>query len=687
MRSAHNTKNSTRGRQRTRPRRACQHLIAGAIWLLGIAVGHAEDKPAAGREQGGKEEPTIEQPEAPVEFEAVKPGPRTPVSPTAVPVPDNLPDLSIMDWGIPPIRWGGNTTSNYNMNNSSNGSKTFSETETVNLRASSYIYQPWYAQVSGDLGLLTGMSRQNGGTDTSVTNSSRSTSATYGGNINVFPMSRFPFQAYLQTSDSRASANDTGAHYTSMRMGARQSYRPETGSENYTASVDRSIVTSSEVRSVVDAMQASYGTNIDNHGINASARYTSTSGDAGGQGSKLFGLTASHSWHADEDLSVATSASYTNNQISLLSGNGLSSNNSQMLQASSFATWYPDEDLPLTISGGGNFLHINTVTDNASLSLNSLNGYANANYRFSNNLLVTAGLTAAQNVSNGSSQFSTGQSVSVSYSGNPLTFGEYSYNWGTGGGISNLFISTGKPNHSVSGQIQHSLLRNVILSESSALTLNASQGFSAGTSTSSGQTNVLTHSGGLSWRLGVGEQTSGMMTVTVSDSRSSGSFPSHFRSLSTQGNIQTQLSSHSALAANVNFVLSQQITTPLIIQTEILPGATPGSIPTTIPTQPSKNDSTTLNGAGQITYSHRNPFRISNLFYSATLMVNASQSNLRLVSGDPNTLVWQTGKVLQQNADYRVGRLSFRLTNSFSTLNGKKNASLFFMIGREFGDF
>lgn len=683
MRNAKNTKRSLRGRQKHWPRCFYKHILSGAFLIAGTFSAHAEDAPAA---TGNKEAPTIEQPEAPVEFEAVKAGPRSPVSPAAQPLPDNLPDLNIMDWGIPPVRWGGNTTSNYNLNNSSNGSKTFSETETVNLRASSYIYQPWYAQVSGDLGLLTGMSRQNGGTvaDSSGQSAgSRSTSMTYGGNINLFPMSRFPFQAYAQSSDSRASANSIGAHYTSMRMGARQSYRPEIGSENYSASIDRSIVTSSEVRSVVDAMQASFGTNIDNHGINASARYSSSSGDIGGQGSKLFGLTGSHSWHADEDLSVATSASYTNNQISMLSGNGLSTNNSQMLQASSFATWYPDEDLPLTITGGGNFLHINTVTDNASLAFNSLNGYANANYRISNNLFATAGLTAAQNTSNGSSQFSTGQSASVSYSGNTLIFGEYSYNWGTGGGISNLIVSTGKANRSASGQIQHSLLRNVILSETSALTLNASQGLSLGTNSTSGATSVLTHSGGASWRLGLGDQTSGMLTTTVSDSRSAGSYPSHFRSLSAQGNIQTQLSGHSALAANINFVLSQQITTPQNIQTEIIPSPTPG----TIPTVATKNDSTTLNGAGQVTYSHRNPFGVSNLFYSATLMVNASQSNLRLVSGDPNTLTWQTGKVLQQNADYRVGRLSFRLTNSFSTLNGKKNASLFFMIGREFGDF
>ncbi len=684
MRSATHAIDNANDSRRPSSRRCRRQFIVGVLLASAASLPRAETAtPPSPARATSDEAPSIEQPETPVAFEAVRPGPKSPVSPSAQPVPDKLPDLSIMDWGIPPIRWGGTTTSNYNLTSNSDGGKSFTQTETANLRASSYIYQPWYAQVSGDLGLLTGSSKQSGG-DSGQAVGSRSISTTYGGNLNLFPMSRFPFQTYIQTSDSRATADTTGAHYTSMRMGARQSYRPEIGSENYTASVDRSIVTSSGNRSVVDAMQASYGNNIDNHGFNASARYTSTSGDVGGQGAKLFGLAGSHSWHPDEDLSVATSVNYTNNQITALNGNGLSTNSSQIMQASSFFTWYPDEDLPLTVNGGANFLHIDTATDTASLALSSLSGYANASYRFSNNLMGTAGITAAQNITDGLSQFSTGQNVSLSYSGNPLIFGDYSYNWGTGGGISNLMISNGTPNRSISGQIQHSLLRNIVLNENSAITLNASQGLSLGSTSTSGGTSVLSHSGGASWRTGIGDHATGMMTATLSDTISSGAFPSHFRSFSIQGNVQTQITGHSALAANVNFVVNQQLTAPQGIQTEVASPTIPNTTTTVVII---KNNTTTMNGSGQLTYSHRNPFSITNLFYSATLLVNANQANLRLVSGDANTLVWQTGKVFQQNADYRVGRLSFRLTNSLSALNGKKNASLFLMIGREFGNF
>lgn len=620
----------------------------------------------------------IEQPAAPVAFETVRPGPPTPLSPTAAPVPDKLPDLTaVSGWSIPPIRWGGSTTSNYNWNDSS-ASRTFNETQTLNLRASSYVYQPWYAQVSGNVGLLSGNARLSSD-QSAATTTSRNTALTYGGNLALFPQSRFPFQAYLQTSDSRARANAMGAHSTAIRMGARQSYRPQTGPETYSASADRSIVTAGSVRSVVDALQGAYATTITDHSVSTSARFSRNSGDIGGQGSNLLNLSGSHSWRADEEFTVASSASYMRNQTRMLTGTGLSMNNSQIVQAGSAVTWLPDEELPLTVSGGANILHMTTETEAAKGQLSNLSSYANANYRFSENLSAAAGLTLAQSQGNGISQFSSGQNASLSYSGNPLVFGNYSYNWGTGAGITNQVITGGAANRNVSGQIQHSVLRSVKLATTSVLVLNASQGYSVAQSNGTGQSGVLTHAGGGSLRLAVGEDTMGMLNATVSDSISTGQFPSHFRSLSTQGNMQMQLSSRSTLTANLNFIVNQQLTAPMAVQT-----VTP-TLPTTAAT--TSNGSTTMNGAGQLSYAHRSPFNISNLIYSAMLQANASQTNIRLQAGDGTALGWQTGNVFQHNADYRLGRLVFRLTNSFATLNGKKNASLFLMMSREIGDF
>lgn len=616
----------------------------------------------------------MDEPESPLPFEAVRPGPPSTVASEAPSRPGDLPDLSaILGWAIPPVRWNGNAISTFNWNESSDGSKTFNQTQALNLHASSYIYRPWYAQVSGDIGLLGGTFEQKG--NSSEANSkSRSTSLTYGGNLSLYPQSRYPFQAFVQRSDSRANATATAidAQYTMMRMGVRQSYRPEVGSEDYSASADRSIVTTSNIRSVVDALQGSYANIIDNHSVNANVRYSRNSGDIGGQGSNLFSVNGTHSWRADEDLSVASSANFTNNQIRMLSGSGLSVNNSRIMQAYTSATWWPDPDLPLTVTGGGNFLNINTETETGQDNLTNISSYANALYRFSSNLTASGGLTLAQNQSSGNRQFSFGQNAQVSYSGNALIIGDYSYNWGTGGGISNQQFSSGEANRNLSGQIQHSLLRSITLGNASTITLNASQNFSVSDSSTLGQTGVLAHTGGASWHLGIGKSSQGMLSATVSDAISTGSYSSHFRSLSAQGSLQTRLTSRSALTANLNFILNQQLS---------------ATQKTASPSFSNSGSSSTLNGSGNVSYTHRNPFDIANLLYTATFQANASQTNLRLISGDPDALAWQTGRVFQQNLDYRLGRLMFRVTSSFATMNGKENASLFFTINREIGDF
>ena len=619
-------------------------------------------------------------PEAPLPPEAVRPGPAPTVSRDSAPQGE-LPDLTaITSWAIPPIRWGGNTTSNYGWNGAAE-TQTFSETQAVNLRASSYIYQPWYAQVSGDVGLLTGTSKQSSTAEGGQDTSSKNTAITYGGNLSLFPQSRFPFQAYLQSSDSRATANSATAAYTSMRMGARQNYRPEVGQENYSGSVDRSIVTSGAIRSIVDALQGNFSTTLAEHSVSANARYSRNLGDVSGQGSNLLGLAASHSWRNDEDLTVASSASYSNNQIRVLGGDsGLIMNNSQVMQAGSSVTWLPDEDLPLTVVGGGNFLHLNTNTGTAATAVTNLNGYANANYRISNNLQATGGVTLSQNQANGVTQFASGQNAALSYSGDALTFGNYSYNWGTGANVANQIVTGAGTNSSVGGSAQHSVSRHVNLAPGSTISLNAGQGFSLSGTTGSGQVGVLTHTGGASWRQTIGERSLGVLSASASDSMSTGAFSSHFRSLTTQGNFQTQLTARSTLGANMNFVVSQQL------KTTQAPTTTGPFVDTTPPATDNGNGNTTMSGSGSVSYSHRNPFDITNLMYTATLQLNASQTNLRLVAADPNAMMWQTGTVFQQNADYRIGRLIFRATGTYATFNGKENASIFLTIGRELGD-
>jgi hypothetical protein len=126
----------------------------------------------------------------------------------------------------------------------------------------------------------------------------------------------------------------------------------------------------------------------------------------------------------------------------------------------------------------------------------------------------------------------------------------------------------------------------------------------ASTTARRGQSDILTNSGGASWRLGFGERSLGMLSATFSDSISRGAFPSHLRSLSAQGNVQTQLSGRASLTGTLNVVLSQQLSNPQETQTAT---STPD-----IPASSTDNRGSTLNGTGQVrrpprSLRHRQP--------------------------------------------------------------------------------
>ena len=653
------------------------------------------------------------QPEAPVDPETVRPGP--PASPSAgTPTPSGgLPDLEAVTWAIPPIRWSGNTGSTYVYNTNFLGQTSLSDTQLLSGRASSFIYAPWFAQVTTTAGLSTSGATYH---STDSTSKSDSTSLNFGGNLSLFPLSRFPFSAYVEVSDSRARATGGGdsamaasTQYDAVRVGARQNYRPETGNENYNGSVDHSSLTSGGLSSIVNAFQGGYSTSFEDHGISASTRFSSTTGDAGGQGSTLFSATGSHNWQIPEEgLTISTSANFSRNDLKTLSttGSGLVVNNSQVMQASSSFNWLPDEELPLTIAGGAGILNLATSTESANTSLMNLNSFVNASYRITNNLMASAGGTiattsttntgltpAAQNDAGTSAGtatrlLTTSQNASISYMGDPLVFGDYSYNWGGGANLSNQTNSLGGNSRALGTSAQHSLNTTFPLSDTSVLALNASQSVSlnaagttstnSGTTNSSNQNTTLTHSAGAVWRANVGQVSIATMSFNASDTMSTGAFSNHLRSFHADGRLQTQLSTRAALNASTTVSASQQLSSPQTFTT------TTTALGTTSTTMPS----TVWSGNGQIFFTYRSPFDIANLLYTASFSANANQSNLRVISGDPNAVSWQIARVLSNQASYRVGRLVFQATASMAWLgDGKKNATLFGSINREIGDF
>lgn len=612
-------------------------------------------------------------PAAPVPFDQVEGLPRRP-PPLAGSAPaEELPDLSAEGWRLAPIRWSGNSATTLNSFRDHNGGGTVNNIQTLTLRSASHIYQPWLAQVNGNLGLMSGTTHRKLPDNTAADNNDvRSTSLTYGGSLNLFPVSRFPFQAYLDHGDSRVSSNSLGSQYTSTRIGLRQSYRPPVGTENYALSYDRSVLAADSGRSVVDSLQGNYSVALADHSIAANTRISQNTGGFNGEASRLMSATGSHIWRVEDGLTVSSTANFSDQQLRYLSSGVLSTNNNRLMQANSTFTWLPDEDLPLTVIGGGNLLSIETQTDAASNRFINLGGFLGLTYRFSSRLIGSGNFQLSQTQSGASRYLLAGGNGTISYTGTPLTIGNFNYNWNAAANGSIQTISSGASLQGATGQVGHGLTRAIVFSPANLLNLTLSQSVSLGTNSQTGASSTLSHSGGISWRLGYGDRLTGMFSAIVSDNLTTGQYSGHYRSIGLNGNGLTQLSRRAAITANANITWSQQkqqTGQQLQLGSQVFDTGT-----------------SQWNGSASLGYNHFSPFNIANLLYTISAQYSSSQVNQRILNGDPNALSWQITRSIQQRAIYRLGRLSFQFLNAFATVNGKKNASIFFQVSRDFGD-
>lgn len=648
-----------------------------------------------------------DQPEAPIPFDPM-PIAGAPRRPAAVERPatsplfgkageSELPDLS-ETWAIAPIRWSGDTNTSL-VAFTGQGSNNLSNSNNVNLRANSFIATPYIALWSGLFGYAAT------GTQFTSANSpkikTKSDMLNFGGTVDVFPVSRFPFSASINRSSSAARANSGGDSdvTTNTVVSARQTYRTEDGRDNYTGGFSRSLTGKGNDTSSVLSLQGGFSTAREfeyehllegNHTFNVNAGMTTASADLSGQKSRLVNSTVSHAWKVHDDLSIANTLGASLNQMDLVQGNNLSSSDSRLFYGSTGVSWRPFEDIPLTLAGGGNFSLSQARAVGAENSLRNISGFMSGTYRFNKNLSFAGNASLAATSTDSLSSMTSNLGASTSYAGDPIQFEYFNYGWGFGGGINNSTSTRGGNSFTASASASHSLNRSFTITEDNILNLTANQSISQSSGRNVGQPNSgtaaiansnsnsstsLSTAFGAAWRAAYGTRLTGDVSANVADNMSTGiGGASHYQTMSLVGNGVYQLSSRATISADANLTWtgSNSANTG---NSQALNGIIVN------------NNASQLSGGFGLSYGHRNPFSIQSLGYNARLMVVNSQLNQRLVGDTSQLAVNNASTSLQQSLDYRYGRLVFRLNSTFFDQGGKKNASLFGSVTREFDGF
>jgi hypothetical protein len=582
-------------------------------------------------------------------------------------------------WEIPPIRWGGSLGYSMQRSSSNSGSSNSSSTAQglfANLTASSYLYAPWFATVSGRLG-ITNANSSSSSTTAGNGDDNKSSNVVGGGELNMFSSSRFPFRAYFDRSDSRTSGTIVSQDYVSTRYGLTQNYRADDSMSSGSFMLDRSVVANSDGNNdSVTALSGSYATQTGIWQHNLNGRYSLGEREKTHESARLIGLNSSHTATVSDSLSLGGTMNYSDSELRTADGsNGLYSNRGRYLQLYTYGSWMPEfedlDDLPLTLNGSlrygsqeNNFGGSQSTAQTMGLNLSGM-------YRFSNNL--TASLNTALNhisVSDSGSRLLTLVGSNVNYVGNPLSFGNYSYNWNVGGSAN---WQSGAGEVRASGMLgaiaTHSLARTYTLGEGQTLSLNYSQSLNLMSSQAVGSSESLSNNLSANYGMYFGERFSGALSGMVSDVYTTGVNAQHYKNLSLGMLGQGTLSQQSSLNLNLMFNWSDQSNQTLDAY----------GVPQTMNTQ-----RMTINGSAS--YSHLRFAGVRGLRYNLLFAADTRLRDDRLY-GNFNTDQDRSRLSLTNRLDYTLGLLNFRLSLMNNEVGGKKNALLFFQVTRQIGAY
>ncbi len=562
-------------------------------------------------------------------------------------------------WGLAPIRWRGVITTELRKARAGATARRTQFMQIANFVADSYVWQPWFAQVQGGLGVVA--SQERAGDDASDSSArAKSKALTGSGTLSLFPASRFPFLARVESSDSRASDEITASEFTTWKLGLRQTYRDESGNKSYAATYDRNTLTGAQFgRDTVDVLTGSMSRRMEDQSLFVNGDWSRNRRGASGDGSEIRRVGARHGYSDPDALfNVESTASFSDSRMRLFSGTGGLEDRLNFLQLNSFGTWRPEEDHPLFVTGGARYYEsrnrgvVNSETQ-------SLGANAAARYTFDRNLNAFASGTVANSRSQGTPNgLVTTQGAGINYVADPIRFGEFIYVANSGAAFGNQTGPQGG-RHNLTGQAGHGVTRAYTITPEQSVSLNLNQSYGTAVDSVAAASRSIGHGASIAWRMIADQSMTAFSAISMGDSRSYGQSPSVFQLANFQASGQVPTGRYSLATANLTVQRTRQ-------ELPQLPAAS--------------GENTLINGGFSI--QNTRVFGIRRLRYLATYTRNDVQFNSRL-QGDPNAPRERVSQLFDQRLDYSVGRLDVRLSLRLAEIDGRKNALLFLRISRQ----
>ena len=563
---------------------------------------------------------------------------------------------------VAPLRWRGNVGLEQRMTRFDGGDKLNQTLEFASLNMATYVGQPWLMQVRANIGIVGSQQNSNGENGIDSINGhllgDRSANLTGGGTVSLFPNSRFPFNATVDVTDSRTSGEAVTADYTNRMAAVRQSYRTPLGDQVYMASLEHSALTSSSfghdnVTSINGTMQRTFAAQV----LDMAASYSENRRSAQNDGTDIARVSVIHSWRPDELMTVDSFASFSGTQLL-----GTVDSSSRFSQLNSFATWRPEEDSPLFVTGGLRASDARFDGGGEAALARTFGGNVAASYAISQSAQVVGTFAVADVQTESSSSVVSTESVAGHYSPPPIPLGNSLYSWNTSLSANNQTGGADGSQHTVVAQAGHQLSHGWSFGEKLSVNGSLNQAYAIDEESIRPVTRTLQNSASVAVRTNPTTGSDMFLAVTAGDSKSQGGREDHLRLLNVQLTGNLQLGVFSILTANLTL---QQIRQKLDGEEE---------------------ERSSVLRSGTATYQHLRLFGIQRLRFALQATFNDMTLESRL-QGDVNAPHDQFSRLYESRLLYDIGRLELRLGTRIATLDGKTDHQIYFRVNRQFGLF
>jgi hypothetical protein len=561
----------------------------------------------------------------------------------------------LSNWQLPPIRFWGDVAYDFRRTDIDAQPGFVRHSLITNLNASTYIYEPWLAIVSAGVGLTT--SRLNDG---ELASSDRF--ATGYARLNIFPQSRFPFEArYLRSDNLVDSDVAADQNYRQTRYGLTQKYRTEDGSTQYSASFDHFTQDGTTVgKDVQDALQVDVNTQFRrHHDLQLLGTWNHNRRIDTGERNDYETLLARHAFRPSPAFSLENSVNltHTDNRFAF------TNSDLRIFQLNSIAFWRPEHQR-FTANGSLRLFSLENGTGQDSINTKLVNATAGANYTVSQNLRVLGGISLTDADTAGQQTRTAVGTLGATYQGDTVELNKYRYDWfAAGTGI----YSSGESDRSggaFNGQLGHSLNRGFELGHGGALSFSVAQNVSAIVGAQEDSSKQLLHTGSITWNKTEAESNAtSLIRLSATDSRFLDGQKETFQLFNLQ------------MTRAQEFGRDQSFSGNLTIQAARNRSQRPGF---DIGVQNGKFGTT---ASAELVYRHQNIFRVPRLVFFSQLRLNRAEVIQNLGSpGERELRSWEN------RVDYNIGRLEMRFLMRIADIDGTRQRLVMFRIMRRFGN-